>query len=30
MQNPDIRPVPESELAEAWEHDQAGSRIADA
>ena len=30
MQNPDVRPVPESELAEAWEHDEAGSRIADA
>ena len=30
MQNPDIRPVPESEPAEAWERDEAGSRIADA
>jgi hypothetical protein len=30
MQNPDIRPVPESEPAEAWVHDEAGSRIADA
>jgi hypothetical protein len=30
MQNPDVRPVPESEPAEAWEHDEAGSRIADA
>jgi hypothetical protein len=30
MQNPDVRPVPESEPAEAWEHDEASSRIADA
>ena len=30
MQNPDVRPVPESEAAEAWERDEAGSRIADA
>ena len=30
MQNPDVRPVPESEPAEAWEPDEAGSRIADA
>ena len=30
MQNPDIRPVPENEPAQAWEHDEAGSRIADA
>jgi len=30
MQNPDVRPAPESEPAEAWEHDEAGSRIADA
>jgi hypothetical protein len=30
MQNPDVRPVAESEPAEAWEHDEAGSRIADA
>jgi len=30
MQNPDVRPVPESEPGEAWEHDEAGSRIADA
>jgi hypothetical protein len=30
LQNPDVRPVPESEPAEAWEHDEAGSRIADA
>jgi hypothetical protein len=30
MQNPDIRPDPENESAQAWEHDEAGSRIADA
>ena len=30
MQNPEIRPVPESEPAQAWERDEAGSRIADA
>ena len=30
MQNPDIRPDPENEPAQAWEHDEAGSRIADA
>jgi hypothetical protein len=30
MQNPDIRPVPENEPAQAWERDEAGSRIADA
>ena len=30
MQNPDVRPTPETEPAEAWEHDEAGSRIADA
>jgi hypothetical protein len=30
MQNPDIRPAPENEPAQAWEHDEAGSRIADA
>lgn len=30
MQNPEVRPVPESGPAEAWEHDEAGSRIADA
>jgi hypothetical protein len=30
MQNPDVRPVPESEPAQAWERDEAGSRIADA
>jgi len=30
MQNPDIRPVPDNDPAEAREHDEAGSRIADA
>jgi len=30
MQNPDLRSVPENEPAQAWEHDEAGSRIADA
>jgi hypothetical protein len=30
MQNPDIRQVPESEPAAAWDQDEAGSRIADA
>jgi hypothetical protein len=30
MQNPEIRPVPENELAQPWENDEAGSRIADA
>jgi hypothetical protein len=30
MQNPDIRPAPENEPGEAWERDEAGSRIADA
>jgi hypothetical protein len=30
MQNPDIRPFPENEPAQAWERDEAGSRIADA
>ncbi len=30
MQNPDIRPDPENKPAEAWERDEAGSRIADA
>jgi len=30
MQNPDIRPVPEDESTQAWERDEAGSRIADA
>ena len=30
MQNPDIGPTPEKEPTEPWEHDEAGSRIADA
>ncbi len=30
MQNPQIRPTPENEASESWEHDEAGSRIADA
>jgi hypothetical protein len=30
MQNPDVRPGRENEPSEAWEHDEAGSRIADA
>ena len=30
MQNPDIRPEPEHESAQAWERDEAGTRIADA
>ena len=30
MQNPDIRPVPDNEPAQALERDEAGSRIADA
>jgi hypothetical protein len=30
MQNPGIRPAPENEPAQAWENDEAGSRIADA
>ena len=30
MQNPDIREIPESEPAQVWAHDEAGSRIADA
>jgi hypothetical protein len=30
MQNPAIRPAPENEAAQAWERDEAGSRIADA
>jgi hypothetical protein len=30
MQNPDVRPVPEHELAEAWQGDEGDSRIADA
>jgi hypothetical protein len=30
MQNPDIRPASENEPEQAWERDEAGSRIADA
>jgi hypothetical protein len=30
MQNPDVRPLPDEDPAEAWLHDEAGSRIADA
>ena len=30
MQNAHIRPTPDTEPAEMWEHDEAGSRIADA
>jgi hypothetical protein len=30
MQNPHIRPAPESEFLEAWDYDEAGSKIADA
>ena len=30
MQNSDIQPAPENEPAQAWERDEAGSRIADA
>jgi len=30
MQNPEVRPLPEEELAQAWVRDEAGSRIADA
>jgi hypothetical protein len=30
MQNPEIRPLPEHDPAEAWVHDEAGSSIADA
>src|SRR6476469_5533388 len=30
MQNPHIRPAPESEPSQAWEYDEAGSKIADA
>ena len=30
MRDAHIRPTPEKEPAEAWEHDEAGSRIADA
>jgi hypothetical protein len=30
MQNPDIRPLPENESAQAWARDEASSHIADA
>ena len=30
MQNPEVRPLPDEDLAQAWERDEAGSRIADA
>ena len=30
MQNPDIRPLPDEDPAQAWMRDEAGSRIADA
>jgi hypothetical protein len=30
MPNPDVRPLPDEDPAEAWLHDEAGSRIADA
>ena len=30
MQNPAVRPAPEDEPSQAWQHDEAGSRIADA
>jgi hypothetical protein len=30
MQNPDVRPLPDEEIAQAWVRDEAGSRIADA
>ena len=30
MQNPDVRPLPDEDAAQAWLHDEAGSRIADA
>ena len=30
MQNPDVRPLPDEDTAQAWLHDEAGSRIADA
>lgn len=30
MQNPDVCPVPEAESEQAWEYDEAGSKIADA
>jgi len=30
MQNPEIRPLPEDDPAQAWMRDEAGSKIADA
>ena len=30
MQDPNIRPAPEKEPSQAWEYDEAGSKIADA
>jgi hypothetical protein len=30
MQNPDVRPLPDEDPAQAWMHDEASSRIADA
>src|SRR5215467_5148981 len=30
MQDPNVRPIPETEPTKAWELDEAGSRIADA
>ena len=30
MQNPEVRPLPEQDVAQAWARDEAGSRIADA
>lgn len=30
MQNPEVRPLPDEDLAQAWARDEAGSRIADA
>ncbi len=30
MQNPDVRPLPDEDLVQAWVQDEAGSRIADA
>jgi hypothetical protein len=30
MQNPDVRPLPDEDPAQAWTHDEASSRIADA
>jgi hypothetical protein len=30
MQNPDVRPLPDEDASQAWRHDEANSRIADA